>query len=331
MPIPFSCPHCGHSSTVADQYAGQSGPCSACGQTITIPGSATPPPQQPAHQNYPTGRQPRKSSNSAPIIIICVVVAIVLCSGILVALLIPAIHSVRESVELSRGAARRMQCSNNMKQLGLAMHNYHDCYNSIPAAVGPMEPGYSEIPLNGADDEDAPNDWTWRVRILPFTENSYTYEQFNFNEPWDSDHNLMIAMNMPDTYRCSSDTQDYKEVNGYMIPVTNYVMVTGPDAIGRNDDDAIRFANVTDGLSNTIIFVEVAGDNRPAWTEPVDITIEDLQQGINSGAIGSVGSMHPGGFNACFCDGSVHFLQDSIDSETLRRLGQINDGHAVSW
>jgi len=83
MPIPFTCPHCGHPTTVDDQFAGQTGPCAACGQTITVPGGAAPnadfnaPQPQPVYQNYPTGQQPRKSSSSAPIVIVCVVVGLI--------------------------------------------------------------------------------------------------------------------------------------------------------------------------------------------------------------------------------------------------------------
>jgi len=233
-----------------------------------------------------------------------------------------------------------MQCTNNMKQLALSLHNYHDTFKVLPPA---SDHPYSldDVPVEitleefGPDDElaseaEAPN-WSWRVRILPFVEQSPQYDQFNFEEPWDSPHNLSVARTMPPTFQCPSDPPEYKEVNGYLIPVTSYVMVSGPDAIGSTDGRSITFGNIKDGLSNTLMIVEVSGENRPAWTEPLDITIEELQRGINSEFGRSAGSNHPHGMNAAFGDGSVQFLSDTLDAESLGFLGQIDDGQSVYW
>src|SRR4051812_15972177 len=106
MPIAYTCPHCGKQFSVAEQYAGQTGPCAACGQPITIP--------QPAAA-YAYTPQPAKRSGSGTVIAVLVTLAV--CSicviAILLALLLPAVQAARE-------AARRAQSSNNMKQLGLA-------------------------------------------------------------------------------------------------------------------------------------------------------------------------------------------------------------------
>jgi prepilin-type processing-associated H-X9-DG protein len=85
-------------------------------------------------------------------------------------------------------------------------------------------------------------------------------------------------------------------------------------------------SEITDGTSNTIMFVEIRGANAPAWTEPVDITLEELKRGINTQPDSGPGSYHSGGMNAALCDGSVHFLPESIDPGTLEDLATINDG-----
>ena len=147
MPIDFRCPHCGHQTLVADQFAGQSGPCSKCGQTITVPGTAGPAP--------PIGAPPPRSTGSSgaaiAAIIAAVVVGLFFCGGILIALLLPAVQAARE-------AARRTQCSNNLKQIGLAMHNYHDVNQQFPPAY--------------IADADGQPMHSWRVLILPYLEHS---------------------------------------------------------------------------------------------------------------------------------------------------------------
>jgi prepilin-type processing-associated H-X9-DG protein len=325
MPIPFSCPHCGHSTTVDDQFAGKSGPCASCGQMISVPqpgGGLTAPSPRP--QQYAGGPRPQKSSNTGVILLVVFLVCIIPCTGILVALLLPAVQAARE-------ASRRMQCSNNMKQMALAVHMHHDEHDEFPSASGLCQ-----------GREECAGDWSWRVQVLPYVGEYSLAEQFKYDEPWDSDYNLQIAQTMPTYYQCSSDIPDTKEINGYMIPVTSYVMITGefgtaPESdrphgypVGQTDGRTISFSAITDGTSNTIMIVEVCGDDRPAWTEPVDITIEDLVRGINSDSGMSIGSRHPRGCNAAKCDGSVFFLSEDTDNDRLRNFIQIDDGTPVS-
>jgi len=284
MPISFICPHCELSTNVADQYAGQTGPCSGCGQTITVPApsGATP---------FAAPVQPAKSS-ATPVALIVVVVMLGLavpCSGILIALLLPAVQAARE-------AARRTTCVNNLKQIGLAMHNYHDTYKCFPPAV--------------ITDEAGTPRYSWRVAILPFVDQAALYDQWNHDEPWDSPNNMRIGQTAVPAYRCPSDSDDN--------PIeTNYVMITGEEAVGNLPNEVTNIATITDGTSNTLMIVEVV-DSGIGWSEPRDLSLDQLPLQIN--APGAISSRHPGGVNVGFCDGSVQFLSEELAPDQLRAL-----------
>ncbi|MCL4191413.1 MAG: DUF1559 domain-containing protein, partial [Thermoguttaceae bacterium] len=103
--------------------------------------------------------------------------------GVLVALLLPAVQAARE-------AARRSQSMNNLKQIGLAMHNYYDSYRTLPAQANYDPQGKPLL--------------SWRVQLLPFLEQQALYAQFHQDEPWDSAHNKTLIDKMPPVYRSAS-------------------------------------------------------------------------------------------------------------------------------
>ncbi|HWB08087.1 MAG TPA: DUF1559 domain-containing protein [Pirellulales bacterium] len=283
--IAFTCPQCGSQTNVDDRYAGQTGPCRNCGATVTIPGA----PAQPFTAAPPP---PRGSSSSAPILVIvlvCVVVGMLVCGGILVALLLPAVQAARE-------AARRSQCNNNLKQIGLAMQIYNDTYGTFP-------PAYI------ADTNGKPMH-SWRVLILPFMEQESLYDRYNFNEPWDGPNNSQLAAMIPPSYRCPSDPAGFGSTN------TSYAAITG---IGTmfDGETAATMRSVTDGTSNTIIVVETtAGMN---WMEPRDLDIDQMTLQINASPA-EISSHHPIGAIAVFADGHTSFLQQSVTAQVLRAL-----------
>ena len=297
MPIPFICPHCGASKTVADQYAGQTGPCAECGQPVTIPGKPmAAPPSKPA------------SSSTWPVVFVVLAVAavgLVACGGILLALLLPAVQAGRE-------AARRVACQNNLKQIALALHNYHDTYRTFPAAYVP--------------DEDGRPMHSWRVAILPFVEQGPLYEQYDFSEPWDGPNNSQLAATYPNMpiYRCPSEMENSPGAGS-----PSYMVIVAPDGIfegGKWND----LGEVADGASNTLLVVEVVGATSH-WMEPVDLDVNALNKMINAAQDGTgLGSNHSGGVNVAFADGSVRFLSNATDLEMLRRLVTKSDGETVA-
>jgi len=284
MAISFTCPHCGATTEVSESYAGQSGPCASCGATVIVPGQ-------------PAGASPaaKKSGTSTVLIVLGVVAAVgLLCVGGMVAALLPAVHAARE-------AARRMACSNNLKQIGLAMHNYHDTYKTFPPAYIPAEDG---TPMH-----------SWRVLILPFLEEGYIHDQYDFNEPWDSPANFGLASYQPQIYTCPSDEG----------ATCSYFAINVPDSV-FDGAKGTRIRDITDGTSNTIMIVEVTGSNAH-WMEPADLGPGALAAPINSAQDGTViSSLHTGGAMVVFGDGRVRFLPDSTALKLLREMTAKSDG-----
>lgn len=297
MPISFTCPHCAKQTTVGDEYAGQSGPCKFCGETITVPGgdgkAILTPVQAPKPGTVPAGTGTAAGGmGTGAVIAIAVAACLVLflvCGGVLVALLLPAVQAARE-------AARRTQCNNNLKQIALAFHNYNDTHGTFPPAYIP--------------DEDGKPMHSWRVLILPFLEYGPIYDQYNFDEPWNSPGNRAVANTPIPVFSCPSSPDSVGSTG------TNYMVITGSGTV-FDGAKAAKIADITDGTSNTILVVEVTGTGTK-WAEPVDLDASKLSPPFSGGSgAGNAGSQHPGGMNAAVCDGSVQFLSDTIPRQTL--------------
>ena len=292
MPIPFTCPHCGHQTNVADQYAGQSGPCASCGKTVTVP---------PAPGDHRAHGAPRKSSGGAGvgIAVAAVLVLFLACGGILAYLMLPAMTT--------RKYVWEVECRNNLKQIGLVMHSYHDTYKCFPPAVITDEKGQ---PMR-----------SWRVAILPFMERAPLYGVYDFSEPWDGPSNLSLhAVELPE-YQCPGDA-------GLAPWDTSYVMVVGEGTLGGEANEAVSVADVADGTANTILAIEVAASGIH-WMEPRDMTVDEAVAYITAPTADGQEHVHPQGVNVLFADGSVRSLDASIDPQTLRSLLTRDDGQAL--
>ena len=206
-------------------------------------------------------------------------------SGVLVALMLPAVQSARE-------AARRAQCTNNMKQIMLAMHNYHSANNIFPEDI---------------TDKDGKPLLSWRVAILPYVEQAELYNKFKLDEPWDSPHNKELLKEMPKLFLCPEP--------GQARALHDHATVGSP-APGRSSRPGRTSASqtITDGTSNTIAIAE-SKDAVP-WTKPDDLPFDQAAKPSLYGA----GSIHPGGFNVGFADGSVRFIKNSISTIVFKAL-----------
>ena len=256
-----------------------------------------------------------------------VVIAII---GILIALLLPAVQAARE-------AARRAQCSNNLKQIGLALHHYHDSYKSF--CMGWMIDRDHGTPYSG---------WGWGVYLLPFLEQGPLFDQMdpNHNCLYDvANNNLAPAIDRSilrteiDGYRCPSDDLDSPNPNrdlacagDYHVGTSNYVCSKGffsPSAwASRNNNGVlygisdVRIAEIKDGTSYTVAAGErCAEHNSSHWPGPGGLgsgpaVAAEVSRPMNGTNNHCFSSYHPGGANFLFCDGSVTLISENIEYNT---------------
>jgi prepilin-type processing-associated H-X9-DG protein len=199
-----------------------------------------------------------------------------------------AVDSFALAIKSSRASAKRVQSINNLKQIMLAMHNYHSAHDTFPPPAIKSKEGKPLL--------------SWRVAILPYIEQQGLYEQFHLDEPWDSEHNKALIDKIPPIYRAPSAKTKATS--------SCYYALTGPDAIFKEDGTKIQ--EITDGTSNTIAVVEA--DRDIPWTKPEDIPYDADKD------LPKLGGISEGGFNVGFADGSVRFLKKDIDEQTLRAL-----------
>ena len=242
----------------------------------------------------------RSGSNAGLIIGVAIGLGVfgIMAVAILAALMLPAVQQARE-------AARRSACKNNLKQIGLALHNYHDTYKAFPPAFV-------------ADEQGKPMH-SWRVLILPFLEEQFLYESYDFSQPWDSPANQHVLNTMPTVFRCPSDP-----IADSSQTTTNYAGVFGPNCIFQGAD-SVMIRDILDGTSNTLMVGEASGAGIP-WTKPEDI---EVARHPTLGDVSGFSSRHPGGAHFILVDGSVRFITLSIDHRTLQNLFTRDDGNAI--
>ncbi len=222
----------------------------------------------------------RSRRGTAKVVLIIVVLVFFVmglaCCGLFgAALLLPA-------VQQAKVAAQQAASMNNIKQIGLALHNYHDTYGAFP-------PAYTT-------DENGRPMTSWRVLILPFIGENNLYMQYDLSQPWDSPQNMQIARETP-TVLVSPALQTQ-----YNPGMTNYVAVAGPNTV-INTKQPVSLRNITNGTSNVIAVVEDANNPVP-WTQPIDIS---PQQFLNS----DFDAGQPGGEVVLISDGSVRRFREA--------------------
>lgn len=326
--------------------------------------------------------QIKRRSLGFTLVELLVVIAII---GILIALLLPAVQAARE-------AARRSSCTNNLKQIGLAFHNYHDTYNQFPEGVETTDPS------NTTGCSGKPQMWAWPVKILPMMEQDNLFDTLRVNSRTLNDvlknsSDRSLVQQRIEGYRCPSDVTgdtvkgtpqkfDYDGSgfggSNFFGGTNNYIgagpfwhlAVIEPEFSGplfRASET--RFAHITDGTSQTFLVGErdfdcsagvwagtrnnlgpgPRGNNYVLGRVSLPLNFKSKKTGNNS-CCEAFSSMHPGGAMFLFCDGSVHFISETIDFKNggantddckapgnvnqnnlglYQRLGVMNDGQVA--
>ena len=227
--------------------------------------------------------------------------------GLFIGLMLPAVPSARE-------AARRMGCAHNLKQLGLGIHLSKDAGIDLSDAQNSNSPEVKGSP-----------DVSWRVKLLPFIEQSHLKETYRPDQPWDSDANWELAQKRLSVYSCPSEPPQMNPKGGRY---TSYAMLNHSN---RQEDNpkSVPPKKATTPHTNGIMLMESCGANL-IWTEPRDVDLDTFKWSLqpeneavrrmpwNSRNVGS--SLHPHGTQVAFADGSVRFLSETTDPELLRRL-----------
>jgi len=237
---------------------------------------------------------PKKSNTTLFIVLAIFAGGCLLIIPILIALLLPA-------VQQARNAARRSQSKNNLKQIGLALHNYHDTYGVFP-------PG-------GTTTSEGKPYHAWQTSILPFVEQSRLYNQIDFDKPWDDPTNqILFEEEIPQYLNPAIDERVSPEGLGLSHYVGNELLL--------KKNSGLQLRNITDGTSNTILATET-GENFKPWADPTNIA--NPANLIGRGKKSS----YRGGNNVLLSDGSVRFVSENIDPAVLKALSTPDGGEIV--
>jgi len=201
---------------------------------------------------------------------------------------------------LSPAQARKQAAMNNLRQIGLALHTYHDVHRGFPAAV--------------STDDDGKPLLSWRVQILPYIEQDALYKEFHLDEPWDSEHNKALVEKMPKVFAAPGS-----EAGPGM---TSYLTVRGEKTIFPGTKP-ISLAGVLDGTSNTIMVVEASDKRAVTWTKPDDYEFDDMSP--MDGLLG----LRPRGFLALFGDAHVQLIPEDVDKDSLIGLYTRDGGEPI--
>ncbi len=214
--------------------------------------------------------------------------------AVLIALFLPAQRRARP-------AARRTQCKNNLKQIGLALHNYKDVWGAFP-------PAYSV-------DADGKPLHSWRTLILPYVDQASLFNQLNLSKPWDDPANAVLMKATVRQYHCASSPGD--------VSRSNYLAIVTPGSIFGSTTSRTQ-AEITDGTSNTLMVIEVPDEQAVPWYAPQDAD-ETVLQGFGPKSK----ELHTGGRHALFADGAVRFLSQNIDAKTFQALLTATGGETL--
>ncbi len=246
------------------------------------------------NENRPVA-QPKKSNTTTILVIVGIGLffGLFICTGILAALLLPAIQQARE-------AARRMSTGNNMRNIGLALLSYEATFKKFP-------PAYTV-------DAEGNKLHSWRTIILPFLEQANVYESIDFSKPWDAPENSAARNTKIPLFDCPSAILPPGHTL-FQVIVHPRGIFTGPKQTSVSE--------IIDGTSNTILVAQAGKDHSVHWMEPSDMDLPYFQ------VVDPDASAHHGGAHIVLADCSTRFLPMDAGPETRKAMvtrdgGEIN-------
>ncbi len=254
----------------------------------------------------------REEQDMRRVIQILIVVLILLMCGGIVTLFVAKVHE----------AAARSQCINNLKQLGLAILNYHDTYAEFPQAAMPK-------PARWPDSRQS-----WIVAIVPFVEASPLYNKMDHEKAWDAEENRFAALLVVKFLQCPAYPE--RPPTSTFAP-THYIGMAGigdraidlPLEDGRAGffgyERTIKRADVEGRAGSLLMLIETSRASG-AWTAAGPPTTRGLDPNRSPyiGSEGQFGGNHPHGANAVFADGSVRFIEQSIAPAALEAMATLS-------
>ena len=238
------------------------------------------------------------------IILVCILGAMLVCGGLFAAFVTP-------TLVLARDSSQRMQCSNNVKQIALAILNYETAYKQLP-------PAYTV-------DAEGKRLHSWRTLILPFMGEQALYSRIDLSKPWDDPANAFLQEMDISIFRCPSS----KIAPG----MTTYQAIEDPRSAFPGSTSQ-KLVSIADGTSNTILLFESDGVNAVHWAEPKDQSMSSFKsssilQARAKNDSSPVKWSHKGGRNVVMVDGSTHFVPNGTNQEVLEGLATCQGGEAV--
>lgn len=222
-------------------------------------------------------------------------VVVIIIIGALIAFLLPASRVAREP-------ARRSQCKNNLKQIGLALLNYSEVYHALP-------PAYTV-------DADGKRLHSWRTLILPFTGQKPLYDKIDLTKAWDDPTNAEAFKTTNYCYSCPS-------VDGPQNYTTYLAVVTSNSCLRPAESRLL--SEITDGTSNTLLVVEAETDHAVHWMSP-----NDADESMILGVAPTSKLAHTGGIHVLMADGTVRFLNATVSADIRRALISIAGNEPLS-
>jgi prepilin-type N-terminal cleavage/methylation domain-containing protein len=260
----------------------------------------------------------RRGARSAGFTLVEMLVVIAII-GILVGLMLPAVQAARES-------GRRIACANNLHQIGLGLHAFHDTHGSFPP--GGIERRSARYPKG--------RQLAWSAYLLPFIEQQDVYDRIDFRKAFDSEENAAAAATVISTYLCPSAARPTYLVDGR--GACDYGGIYGQRIFGRNDppkgamiyDRRITIRDIIDGTAYTLIVSEDSGFHDGQWINALNVF--DQAFAINQAPAfeNDIRSKHPGGAMGLFCDAAVRFLPEMMDLTTLAAICTRNGREVIA-